>query len=130
MGDDHISFLRDGCNIEGIQSTRAKFLEGKPLLSTCRQVYHEAVTTFLKSNTRTIASSGFRASRCQVVTILQDAAIFLSALGSVRIAKEFGNRYGGNMFRVGGGGSGGYLWQLGVNVEVLGAVDGGEGDEG
>ena len=34
------------------------------------------------------------------------------------------------MFRVGGGGSGGYLWQLGVNVEVLGAVDGGEGDEG
>ena len=82
MGDDHISFLRDGCNIEGIQSTRAKFLEGKPLLSTCRQVYHEAVTTFLKSNTRTIASSGFRASRCQVVTILQDAAIFLSALGS------------------------------------------------
>jgi len=27
-------------------------------------------------------------------------------------------------------GGGGYLWQLGVNVEVLGAVDGGEGDEG
>jgi len=26
MGDDHISFLKDGCNIEGIQSTRAQFL--------------------------------------------------------------------------------------------------------
>jgi len=79
--EDHVSFVKDGCHIEGIQSTRAQFLEGKPLLSTCRQVYHEAVTTFLKSNSWTVALKRYT-SRSQLVTLLQDAAIFLSGLGS------------------------------------------------
>jgi len=81
MGDDRVSFQKDGCHIDGIQSTRAQFLGGRALLSTCRQAYHEAVTTFLKSNTWTIAS-GCSSSRHQICTLLQCAAIFLSALGS------------------------------------------------